>query len=169
MTNTATKEIDEKATSTIKAGKYLSFFLGAEEFAIPVSSVREIMGLQDITPVPKTPPYVRGVFNLRGRVIPVMDMRRKCGLPDIEYTTHACIIVVQIKKDGGWAPMGIVVDGVSEVVNISLSDTEPMPEFGTERQAYLLGVAKLKDKVKILLDIDRMLGTSEILNLGNAA
>lgn len=156
---------EAKGISSYKSGKYLSFYLGAEEFAIPVSSVREIIGLQEVTPVPQTPVYVRGVLNLRGRVIPVIDMRRKCGLPDVEYGAHACIVVVQVEAEGGWAPMGVVVDGVSEVVNITANDVEPMPDFGGEAQDYLLGVAKLKGKVKILVDIDRLLSLREIVAL----
>ena|SRR5579875_79385 len=152
-------------TTISRPGKYLSFYLGSEEFAIPVSSVREIIGLQDITPVPQTPIYVRGVLNLRGRVIPIIDMRRKTGLPDIEYGPHACIIVVQIQAETGFVPVGVVVDGVSEVVNITAADMEDMPELGAESHAYLLGVAKLKGKVKILLDIDRLLNNREILTL----
>ena len=151
-----------------KTGKYLSLYLGAEEFAIPVSSVREIMGIQDITPIPQTPTYVRGVINLRGRVIPVIDMRRKCGLSDIAYGPHACIIVVQVQTGSSEAPMGVVVDGVSEVVNICSNDVEEMPDFGTEKKAYLLGVAKLKGSVKILLDINQLLNNSEILALEGA-
>lgn len=168
-TTTINAEEAAKTLSNHKNGKYLSFFLGTEEFAIPVSSVREIIGMQEVTHVPQTPVYVRGVLNLRGRVIPVIDMRRKCGLADIEYGPHACIVVVQVEVDSGWAPMGVVVDGVSEVVNITSTDVEDMPEFGGgESHAYLLGVAKLKGKVKILLDIDKLLSNREILSLSTA-
>src|SRR5271157_5343608 len=95
-----------------RAGKYLVFCLASEEFGIRVLSVREIMGVQDITPVPQTPSYVKGVINLRGRVIPVVDLRLKFGLPEVEYSPRTCIIVVQVKTGTGSMPMGIVVDGV---------------------------------------------------------
>ena len=165
MTSTISRETEEVAASATRSGKFLSFYLGNEEFAIRVSSVREIIGLQDITPVPQTPVYVRGVLNLRGRVIPVVDLRRKCGLPEIEYGPQACIVVVRIETKTTGVPMGVVVDGVSEVVNIQSADVEDMPDFGGEPHSYLLGVAKLKGKVKVLLDIDQLLNNSEILSL----
>lgn len=164
MSTVVSKE-ESVAVSAIRAGKFLSFYLGKEEFAIQVSSVREIIGLQDITPVPQTPSYIRGVLNLRGRVIPIIDLRKKCGLPEIEYGAQACIIVVRVETKTAGIPMGVVVDGVSEVVNIQAADVENMPDFGSEPHAYLIGVAKLKGKVKILLDINQLLSTSEILSL----
>lgn len=155
-----------KSSSTTKAEKYLSFYLAKEEFAISVSSVREIIGIQEITHVPQMPAYVEGVLNLRGRVIPVINMRRKCGLPDVEHGAQTCIVVVQIKSDTGTLPMGVVVDGVSEVANVAASDIEEMPEFGGgETHPYLMGVAKLKGRVKILIDIDLLLSNREILSL----
>ncbi len=165
MTTTATQELEQVTGRTVTTGKFLSFYLGKEEFAIRISSVREIIGFQDVTPVPQTPPYIRGVLNLRGRVIPIVDLRCKCGLPQIEYGSQACIIVVRIETKGAGVPMGVVVDGVSEVVNIQGNDVEGMPDFGGEPHSYLLGVAKLKGKVKVLLDIDQLLSTSEIAAL----
>jgi purine-binding chemotaxis protein CheW len=165
LSTVATKETEAVAVSSIRAGKFLSFYLGKEEFAIQVSSVREIIGLQDITPVPQTPVYIKGVLNLRGRVIPVIDLRKKCGLPEVEYGPQACIIVVRVETKAAGIPMGVVVDGVSEVVNIQPNDVENMPDFGGEPHTYLIGVAKLKGKVKVLLDIDQLLSNSEILSL----
>jgi len=151
-----------------RAGKYLTFQLAQEEFGIRVLKVREIMGLQEITAVPQTPSHVKGVINLRGKVVPVIDLRLKFGLPATDYTQRTCIIVTQVQ--GGSAPvmMGIVVDGVSEVLNLSGSEIEDTPDFGDSAGTqYLLGMAKVKGKVKILLDIDRVLSTLELHNLSS--
>lgn len=149
-----------------RAGKYLAFHLGREEFAIQVLKVKEIMGILDITAVPQTPPHVKGVINLRGKVIPVVDLRRKFELPEMEYTQRTCIIVVQLRGEAGPMPMGIIVDGVSEVLNVAAGDIEDTPEFGSDVETpYLLGMAKTKGKVKILLDIDQVLSTSELTGL----
>jgi purine-binding chemotaxis protein CheW len=146
-----------------RAGKYLSFGLGKEEFAIQVLKVREIMGVQEITAVPQTPPHVKGVINLRGKVIPVVDLRLKFGLPEAEYTQRTCIIVVQVAMGAERKLMGIVVDGVSEVLNLSPGDIENTPDFGEGvATPCLLGLAKAKGKVSILLDIDQVLTTQEI-------
>jgi len=150
--------------SDSRTGKYLAFQLGREEFAIQVLKVREIMGIQDITAVPQTPPYVKGVINLRGKVIPVVDLRLKFGLPEVEYTQRTCIIVVQIQgPDGSVSLTGIVVDEVSEAVNIAAGEIEDTPDFGNGVSTpYILGMAKSKGKVKILLDIDRVLQAQEL-------
>jgi len=157
------------AKSDQRAGKYLTFRLGNEEFAIQVLKVREIMGVQDITAVPQTPHYVKGVINLRGKVIPVVDLRLKFGLPEAEYTQHTCIIVVQIPGASGPMLMGIVVDGVSEVVSLTAGDIENTPDFGQGVTVpYLLGMAKTKGGVKILLDIDQVLTSQEVCGLEQA-
>lgn len=148
-----------------RIGKYLTFLLGREEFAIHVLKVREIMGIQDITAVPQTPSYVRGVINLRGKVIPVVDLRLKFCLPEMEYTQRTCIIVVQVESAGMTLHTGIIVDAVSEVLNLTVSDIENTPDFGDgadSADSYLLGMAKVKGKVKILLDIDRVLSAQEV-------
>jgi purine-binding chemotaxis protein CheW len=145
------------------AGKYLVFHLGREEFGIRVLKVREIMGVQDITAVPQTPTYVKGVINLRGKVIPVVDLRLKFGLPEAEYTQRTCIIVVQVQGEAGVMPMGIVVDGVAEVLTLTPADIEDTPDFGQGvATPYLLGMAKIKGKVKILLEIDQVLTRQEL-------
>lgn len=149
------------------AGKYLVFQLGREEFAIRVLKVREIMGVPEITAVPQTPACVKGVINLRGKVIPVVDLRLKFGLPEQEYTQRTCIIVVQVQSEAGpqagTMMMGIVVDGVAEVLNLSEAEIEDTPDFGDGTATpYLLGMAKVKDKVKILLDIDRVLACQDL-------
>ncbi len=151
-----------------RAGKYLVFTLGREEFGIKVMSVREIMGIQDITAVPHTPPYLKGVINLRGKVIPVVDLRAKFGMPSTEHTQRTCIIVVQVEGETHPMLMGIIVDGVAEVLNLMPGDIEDTPDFGQGvAMPYLLGMAKVKDKVKILLNIDEVMATQELQNLGN--
>jgi len=151
-----------------RTGKYLTFGLGNEEFAIQVLRVREIMGVQEITAVPQTPGYVKGVINLRGKVIPVVDLRLKFGLPEIEYTQRTCIIVVQIEGGSGKVLIGVIVDAVSEVLTLQGGEIENTPDFGSGVAApYLLGMAKIKGKVKILLDIDKALGVEDVQGLGS--
>ncbi len=151
-----------------RQGKYLVFHLGKEEFGVHVLKVREIMGIQEITAVPQTPSFVKGVINLRGKVIPVVDLRNKFSLPEAEYTARTCIIVLQVSHEPG-APsiqMGAVVDGVSEVLTIQESEIEDTPAFGEDiRIPYILGMAKVKGRVKILLDIDEVLTRQELHGL----
>jgi purine-binding chemotaxis protein CheW len=164
---TATLNMDTAAALTdARAGKYLTFHLINEEFGVRVLKVREIMGVQEITAVPQTPSHVKGVINLRGKVIPVVDLRLKFGLPAAEYNQRTCIIVVQVQGDSGPILMGVVVDGVSEVLNLTAAEIEDTPDFGQDMAVqYLLGMAKVKGKVKILLDIDRVLSCQELNNL----
>jgi purine-binding chemotaxis protein CheW len=153
-------------TGDDRAGKYLTFMIGKEEFGVGVLKVREIMGIQDITAVPQTPPYLKGVINLRGKVIPVIDLRLKFGLESIDYTQRTCIIVVQVKGASTSLLMGIVVDEVSEVLTLNAADIEDTPDFGSNVEtSYILGMAKIKGKVKILLDINEVLTTQEIHSL----
>jgi purine-binding chemotaxis protein CheW len=149
-----------------RAGKYLIFRLGSEEFGTCVIKVREIMGMQDVTPVPHTPVFVKGVINLRGKVIPVVDLRLKFGLPPAECTSRTCIIVVRTQLGEDQLLMGMVVDEVAEVLNLVASEIEETPDFGPGVETpYLLGMAKVKGTVKILLDIDRVLNSQELLGL----
>ena len=160
-TNCSSEAMAETDTRT---GKYLTFLLGREEFAIQVLKVREIMGIQDITAVPHTPPHVKGVINLRGKVIPVVDLRLKFCLQEAEYTQRTCIIVVQVHSGSVSLLTGIIVDEVSEVINLNNGDIEDTPSFGDNGVAtggYLLGMAKVKGKVKILLDINRVFGNEQ--------
>ena len=160
--NAPTGQVDDRA------GKYLIFGLGREEFGIRVLNVREIMGIQDITAVPHTPSYLKGVINLRGKVIPVVDLRAKFGLPAIEHTQRTCIIVVQVINDMSSVLMGIIVDGVAEVLNLMPGDIEDTPDFGHGvTSSYLLGMAKVKDRVKILLNIDEVMAAQELQTLGD--
>jgi purine-binding chemotaxis protein CheW len=154
------------ASTDARSGKYLTFQLGNEEFGVRVLKVREIMGIQEITAVPQTPGHVKGVINLRGKVVPVIDLRLKFGLPSAEYTQRTCIIVTQVQGDAGLILIGVIVDGVSEVLNLASSDVEDTPDFGEDVAAqYLLGMAKVKGKVKILLDIDKVLSTQDLGHL----
>jgi len=149
-----------------RAGKYLTFQLANEEFGIRVLKVREIMGLQEITAVPQTPSHIKGVINLRGKVVPVIDLRLKFGISAAEYTQRTCIIVTQVQGESGAILMGIVVDGVSEVLNLTGAEIEDTPDFGEQITGqYLLGMAKVKGKVKILLDIDKVLSSQELHHL----
>ena len=151
-------------TTNGATGKYLIFDLAKEEFGIQILKVREIIGLQDITFVPHTPACVKGVINLRGKVIPVVDLRLKFGLPETAYNDRTCIIVVSVQSSNGIVLTGVVVDSVSEVLNIANSDIEEAPNFGDKSDvAYLLGMAKIKGKVKILLEIDEVLATHAVL------
>src|SRR5579864_3627177 len=151
-----------------RAGKYLTFQLGNEEFAIQVLRVREIMGVQEITAVTQTPGYVKGVINLRGKVIPVIDLRLKFGLAEIEYTQRTCIIVVQIHAEGQKFLIGVIVDAVSEVITLQAGEIDDTPDFGSGvATPYLLGMAKIKGKVKILLDIDIVLSAQDVAGLGS--
>lgn len=159
---------ERAAAADQRNGKYLTFLLGREEFAIQVLKVREIMGIQDITAVPQTPSYIKGVINLRGKVIPVVDLRLKFCLPEADYTQRTCIIVVQVQAGSVTLHTGIIVDAVSEVLNLASGDIEDTPAFGdggSSAASYLLGMAKVKGKVKILLDIDRVLSAHEVHGL----
>lgn len=147
-----------------RIGKYLTFLLSREEFGIQVLKVREIMGLQEITAVPQTPASIKGVINLRGKVIPVVDLRLKFGLPEKDYTKRTCIIVVRVQSNGVPLQIGIIVDAVSEVLNLAAAEIEDTPDFGDSggSATYLLGMAKVKGKVKILLDIDQVLKQDDL-------
>jgi purine-binding chemotaxis protein CheW len=144
------------------AGKYLTFVLAEEEYGLPVLRVREIIKMMDITVVPQVPPHVKGVLNLRGKVIPVIDLRLKFGLAEGVSTPRTCIIVVEVVLSASRVMMGIIVDHVSEVLNITADEIEQTPQFGDRVCTdYMKAVAKVKGTVKILLDLDRVLGTDD--------
>jgi purine-binding chemotaxis protein CheW len=150
--------------SVQRQGKYLIFHLGVEEFGIEALKVLEIMGLQDITTVPQVPNYVKGVINLRGKVIPVIDLRVKFGMVAVEYTSRTCVVVVRTRVAGEELKIGIIVDGVVEVLHLTTADMEGPPDFGHGiATPCLTGMAKIKGQVKILLEIDNILGdTGEV-------
>ena len=152
-----------------KSGKYLTFSLSEEEYGVGILKVKEIIGMMPITSVPQTPDFVKGVINLRGKVIPVIDLRRKFGMTAQDYTERTCIIVVEITGEHDSILMGIVVDSVSEVIQLKIEDIEETPTFGTKLDVeYILGMAKTNDGVKILLDIDKVLTSQEISMLDKA-
>ena len=146
-------------------GKYLTFKLDNEEYGVEILKVREIMGLLDITKVPQTPGFVEGVINLRGKVIPVIDLRAKFGLPRTPYNDQTCIIVVDVGM-----MTGIIVDTVSEVDDIPEENIEPAPQIdGAIDTGFILGMGKVKDEVKILLDIAKVLKSEELVIALDAA
>ena len=165
------EEIRQRARgSPEREGKYLSFFLASEEYGIEILKVKEIIGMMRITPIPQTPEYVKGVINLRGKVIPVIDLRLQFGMNETDYTDRTCIIVVEIGTTTRRLPTGIVVDCVSEVLNIKGSEIEDAPIFGTTLNTdFILGMAKTGSGVKVLLNIDRALTTDEHLLLDQVA
>ncbi len=155
-----------ESSARTQAGKYLTFMTGGEEYGLPVLKVREIIKMMNITVVPQVPACVRGVINLRGKVIPVTDLRLKFGFPPHDATDETCIIVVEVATPTGKTMMGLLVDGVSEVLNIQVQEIEDTPTFGADVCTdYMRGVAKVKGTVKILLDIDRVLTGSEVAGL----
>jgi purine-binding chemotaxis protein CheW len=156
-------ELSPSEQSRALGGKYLTFFLGAEEYGIAILKVREIIGIVPVTPVPGTPPFMQGVINLRGKIIPVVDLRAKFGMPSQAASRETCIIVVR-RHD---IELGIVVDAVSEVRDVSANETEPMLDLGNEVSAeYFLGISKADGKVRLLLDIDRILSTEDVIEIG---
>lgn len=158
ITNTNTTTTNSALDATKRAGKYLTFALGKEEYGLEILKVREIIGYMEITNVPRTTHYVRGVINLRGQVITVIDLRAKFGMPEIERTDATCIIVVETRQRDRKLSTGLIVDRVSEVLNIAADAIEPPPSLGDSvATESLLGMAKVGDNVKILLDIDRVL------------
>jgi purine-binding chemotaxis protein CheW len=166
-----TRTMDQAVKAMVnREGKYLTFSLASEEYGISILKIKEIIGMMSITPVPRTPAYVKGVINLRGKVIPVMDLRLKFGMEEIGYTERTCIIVVETRGQSGSVLIGIVVDSVSEVLNIKAGDIEETPAFGARLETdYILGMAKMNGGVKILLEIDKVLGAEEINVLEKAA
>jgi len=155
MENTENKSAAvEEQVQPVEGGKFLSFFLGKEEYAIEILKVQEIIGLMPITPVPRMPEYIKGVLNLRGKIVPVMNLRTRFGLKEVEYTEETCIIVVQENQ----YLMGVIVDKVSEVADIEGGQIEEVPSLGAGEQSdYLSGIGKVKDQVKMIVDVKRVL------------
>lgn len=164
QTTTVIPERGGSASAIAGGGKFLTFTLGREEYGLPVLKVREIIKVMDITHVPQVAPHVLGVINLRGKVIPVIDLRLKFGFDAQAATERTCIIVAEVALTSQAVLMGVVVDSVSEVLSVSGSEIEQPPDFGGQRtNDYLLGLAKVKGTVKILLDLDRVLGSDGTL------
>ena len=159
---------EQRHTSTSKGGKYLTFALGKEEYGLEILKVREIFGYMEITAIPRTPSYVRGVINLRGQVMAVVDLRAKFSMDSVERTDQTCIIVVEISCGGRKISTGMIVDHVSEVLEVPGDKIEDPPSFGTSVDSdFILGLGKIGDSVKILLDIDKVLEADEIAALIN--
>jgi purine-binding chemotaxis protein CheW len=148
-----------------RGGKFLTFFLAGEEYGLEILKVQEIIGMMDITPVPRTPEYIRGVINLRGKVIPIVDLRLKFSMEEAERTSETCIIVVEANR----VQTGIVVDQVSEVLDVIAENIEDTPAFGADvRTDYILGIGKSEGRVKLLLDIDRVLSDGNLDQLSGS-
>ena len=159
-----------EADASQAAGKYLTFRLGDESYGLQILKVQEILGMMPVTRVPRTPNFIRGVVNLRGKVIPVVDLRCTFNLASLNDTETTCIIVVQIVRDQNTVVMGVIVDAVSEVLDVRAEQVEPAPAFGTEIDtAFILGMGKIADKVVILLDIDRVLSTEQLSTVNQTA
>jgi purine-binding chemotaxis protein CheW len=152
-----------------RAGKYLTFKLAHEEYGLEILKVREIIGLMEITKVPQTPHYIRGVINLRGKVIPIIELRQKFGMDTVKDTEQTCVIVVEATASQGSVMTGIVVDSVSEVLDIVEDQIEDAPAFGAGIDTnFILGIGKIKDEVKLLLDIDKVLDIGELSAIADA-
>ncbi len=160
---TATKE-------GIEQQQYLTFLLAGEEYAISILKVKEIIEYDTVTVVPKTPKWIRGVINLRGSVVPVVDLAVKFGLEERPVTRTSCIVILEGQLENQNTTMGIVADAVSQVMDLADGDIREVPEFGTRVQVnYLLGMAQLGKKFALLLDVDKVLSTDELLNLDQAS
>jgi purine-binding chemotaxis protein CheW len=167
---TETSILNKSQNQTAIAGKYITFVLGHESYGIPALKVREIIRLIPITTIPQMPGHIKGVINLRGKIIPVVDLRAKFGLADAPDTERTCIIVVQVCTTATAKPfIGLIVDGVEEVANITAEDVEDTPDFGLNADtSYILGMAKIKGTVKALLDIDRLLVDAAVATANQA-
>ncbi len=166
---------DALGESGDKENKFLTFCLGQEEYGVEILRVREIIGIIGITPLPQMPEYVKGVINLRGKIIPVIELRTKFALPSVEYTEATCVIVVEVSEDNDsdHFQMGVIVDSVSEVLDIDRDDIEPAPRFGSAlKTEYILGMGKVsqadREKVIILLDIDKVMTQEDLASLSSA-
>jgi purine-binding chemotaxis protein CheW len=159
---TATSAPAANAAASL-GGKYLTFALGKEEYGLPILKVREIIGYMDVTAVPRTPPHIKGVVNLRGQVISVIDLRIKFGMEAVPRTDQTCIIVVEVVQQGRKFFCGVVVDRVSEVLNIPGDCIDEPPQLGASVQTdFIVGMAKIAESVKILLNLDRVMSAEDI-------
>jgi purine-binding chemotaxis protein CheW len=167
MAEKATQQLESvDAAAKNRQGKYLTFALGNEQYGLEILKVREIIGYVKVTRIPQTPDYIHGVINLRGRVIPVVDLRARFGMESVERTEATCIIVVEISRADDTISTGVVVDRVQEVLDITSEQIEGTPEFGSSVDTnFILGIGKIGESVKILLDIDKVLGGDEMAQL----
>lgn len=169
MKKTETKTGDSGSVLLEKEGKYLTFALGPEEYGLEILKVREIIGYMEITAVPRMPHHVKGVINLRGSVIPVIDLRAKFGMDTTDVTEQTCIIVVEIEQGSRKFNTGIVVDQVQEVLDVAGEQIEEAPQFSSSVNTdFILGMGKIGESVKILLDIDKVLASEDLDIAGKA-
>jgi purine-binding chemotaxis protein CheW len=153
----AASSVGQSGSGKRGAGKFLTFCLGPEEYGMQILKVQEIIGLMPVTPVPNSPIYIRGVINLRGKIVPVLDLRSKLDMPSAEPTSESCIIVVRTQS----IEVGVIVDRVREVLDVPEDDVEVPPDIGIDT-TYLLGIGKTHGRVKLLLDIDRVLESANL-------
>jgi purine-binding chemotaxis protein CheW len=166
MNEAQAPQTEDARSTKDRGGKYLTFSLADEEYGIGILKIKEIIGMMPVTTVPQAPEFFKGVINLRGKVIPVIDLRLKFGMPPIEYSERTCIVVVETEGPSGSILMGSVVDSVSEVLNIKEEDVEDPPTFGTRLNTdAILGMAKMEEGVKILLDIDHVLDVKRLMQM----
>ena len=166
MNNATVVKEDQSIKVDPRAGKYLTFFLAREEYGVEILKVQEIIGRMPITPVPLTSKYILGVINLRGKIHPIMDLKIKFGMDQTQITDETCIIVIKTTR----LMMGVLVDKVSEVVNVASGDIEDTPSFGADvNTEYLLGVGKTGGRVRLLLDIEKIITASDIIHMKKAA
>lgn len=146
-------------------GKYLTFSLGKEEYGIAIMKVREIIGMMEISEIPNSPDFIKGVINLRGKIIPLLDLRLKFSLAELKYTERTCIIVAEIEDSEISRQIAVAVDSVSEVLKIEEEDIEDPPEYNDDSKNFLTGIAKVQDKIIILLDTDKALNFEQIIKI----
>jgi purine-binding chemotaxis protein CheW len=147
----------------IEGGKFLTFLLDQEIYGIPIKKAREIIGVMEITHIPKTKAYIKGVINLRGKIIPIIDLRLKFGMIEKPYTDRTCVIVIEIGTQEGRRLVGVAVDTVAEVVNIQKGEIELPPDYDAQIEGdFLAGIGKLKEKVVMILDIEKVLSREEL-------
>ncbi len=142
--------------------QYLTFIMAEEEYAVDILRVQEIKGWDVATALPNTPDYVRGVINLRGTIVPIIDLRQRFGLASIDYGATTVVIVLKVVSENGERIMGVVVDAVSEVYNVAPGEMKEAPNFGEVQKEVVKGLATVEDKMIIVLDIDRLLNEAEL-------
>ena len=159
--STAKATVNGDKTASEASEQYLTFMLAGEEYGVDILRVQEIKGWDKVTRIPHTPEYILGVINLRGAVVPILDLRRRFGLETIEFGATTVVIVVRVVSAGGERTVGVVVDAVSEVYNVDPADTKPPPDVcGTVDTVFVKALATMDEKMLILLDIDRLIGSS---------
>lgn len=157
-------------TNEILQEQFLTFYLAAEEYAVPVLRVKEILEYQVVTRVPYTPPWVRGVFNLRGSVVPVVDLAVKLGLGEAPIAKTSCIVILEVDLKDEPLVIGVIVNSVSQVIDLTPADVQPVPAFGVKvNTGYLLGIANTGSRLTLLIDIDKIFSMEELAHIGEAS